>query len=252
MNVFPLPSCRIVYRYKDTMTGRWWEERSAHHPRDAEASLRSWNKCLQAPPSKGQVSGANTGAHKPHNTECVPGKPRQVRTSPTTQRVSPGPRAAHTRGHDTEGSAQAPTYKFLPAAQGGTRKEALAMIPRASRVLAALRIRWEGHSEAEVDIDAPNTPKARTTAERHTKPMDTPKSTTGRCTALQRDEIQLHQPEQTQAPPTRKTSQDTKPTPSTGVDSTAKATTLRTFVKFFSFSLIYHAVYSPNISPPSH
>jgi len=46
-----------------------------------------------------------------------------------------------------------------------------------------------------VEIGAPNTVKARTTAKRHTEPIDTPKATTGLCTALQSDEIQLHQPE---------------------------------------------------------
>ena len=206
--------------------------------------------------------GAETSAYKPRKAKGRPREPTQVCTSPTTQSVclgsqdkcalaprsrgwAQGLRAAHTRGCDAEGSAQAPTYKFLPAAQGGTRKDALAVIPRASRVLAALWICWEGHSEAEVDIDAPNTPKARTPAKRHTKPMDTPKPTTGRCTALQRDEIQLHQPEQAQAPPTKKTSQDTNPTPSTGADSTARATTLRTFVKIFFIFLLCIMLFIP-------
>ena len=40
-----------------------------------------------------------------------------------------------------------------------------------------------------------NTAKARRTAQRHTEPIDTPKLTIEHCTALQRDEIQLHQPE---------------------------------------------------------
>ena len=69
------------------------------------------------------------------------------------------------------------------------------MIPGTSRELAALQLRWESHFEAAVEIGAPNTAKARMTAERHTEPIDTPKATIGLCTAFQRDEIQLHQPE---------------------------------------------------------
>ena len=40
-----------------------------------------------------------------------------------------------------------------------------------------------------------NTAKAKMTAQRHNEPIDTPKPTTGYCTALQGEEIQLHQPE---------------------------------------------------------
>ena len=46
-----------------------------------------------------------------------------------------------------------------------------------------------------IEIDMSNTAKARRTAQRHTEPIDTPKLTIEHCTALQRDEIQLHQPE---------------------------------------------------------
>ncbi|KAM9669130.1 cylicin-1 [Dama dama] len=46
-----------------------------------------------------------------------------------------------------------------------------------------------------MEIDAPNTAKARTTAQSCTEPIDIPKPTIGLCTAFQRDEIQLHQPE---------------------------------------------------------
>ena len=68
-----------------------------------------------------------------------------------------------------------------------------------------------------------NTVKARSTAQRHIKPIDTPKPTIGHCTTLQRDEIQLHQSTRTQAqaPPTRKT-QDINPTPYMGADFTTK------------------------------
>ena len=40
-----------------------------------------------------------------------------------------------------------------------------------------------------------NNAKARRTAQRHIEPINTPKSSTGHCTAIQRDEIQLHQAE---------------------------------------------------------
>ena len=51
----------------------------------------------------------------------------------------------------------------------------------------------EGHFEAAAEIHAPNTMKARTTAQRRAEPTDTPEPPTGHCAALQRDEIQLHQ-----------------------------------------------------------
>ena len=40
-----------------------------------------------------------------------------------------------------------------------------------------------------------NTAKTRRTAQRHTELTDTPKPATGHCTAIQRDEIQIHHPE---------------------------------------------------------
>ena len=58
-----------------------------------------------------------------------------------------------------------------------------------------MKICWEGHFNVCVEIDMSNTAKARRTAQRHTEPIDTPKPTTGHWIALQRDEIQLHQPE---------------------------------------------------------
>ena len=45
-----------------------------------------------------------------------------------------------------------------------------------------------------VEIDVSDTAKARRTAQRHTETIDTPIATTGHCIALQRDEIQFHQP----------------------------------------------------------
>ena len=107
-----------LFKYKDTMTGRWWEETNADNPRDAEASLGSWNKCTPAPRSKGQASGAKTSA------QSVPGKLRQVHTRPATQRVSPGcwekPTQVATMQKDPHKHLPS---KFLPAADGGTGEQ---------------------------------------------------------------------------------------------------------------------------------
>ena len=48
------------------------------------------------------------------------------------------------------------------------------------------------------EIDMSNTAKARKIVQRQTEPIDTSKPTPGHCTALQRDEIQFHQPEHRQ------------------------------------------------------
>jgi len=45
------------------------------------------------------------------------------------------------------------------------------------------------------ETDMSNTAKARRAVQRHTESTDTPKPTTRHSAALQRDEIQLHQPE---------------------------------------------------------
>ena len=58
-----------------------------------------------------------------------------------------------------------------------------------------MKICREVHFEVTEEIDMSNIAKARRTAQRHTKPTDTPRPTTGHATALQTDEIQLHQPE---------------------------------------------------------
>ena len=73
-------------------------------------------------------------------------------------------------------------------AQGG---EARARIPGTSRGLAAMKTEGEGHFEVAAEIAVFNIAKAR----QHTEPMDIQKLTTGHCTALQRDEIQLYRPE---------------------------------------------------------
>ena len=74
-------------------------------------------------------------------------------------------------------------------------------------------------------------------------------------TALQRDKVQLHQPEHRRKLPQPGKHHPTLTQPGKGADSTTRITILRTFLNFFLFlllSLINHAVHSPNISPPSY
>ena len=80
------------------------------------------------------------------------------------------------------------------AAQGGT--EVPEKISRTSRGLVAVKICWEGHFDNAVKIDVSNIAKAKRTVKRQVEPRDISKPTTGLCTALERDKIQLHQPEQ--------------------------------------------------------
>ena len=58
-----------------------------------------------------------------------------------------------------------------------------------------MKLCWDGQFDTVAEIDISNTAKARSTAQRHIEPIDTPKPTIGHCTTLQRDEIQLPQPE---------------------------------------------------------
>ena len=100
-----------------------------------------------------------------------------------------GLREAHTSRHDTEGSTQEPTWQVSASSAGQDRgTEAPATIPGTSRGLAALQLCRESHFEAAAEIDVP-TVKAGTTAQSHAEPIDTPKPTTGHCTAFQREEI---------------------------------------------------------------
>ena len=78
-----------------------------------------------------------------------------------------------------------------------------------------MKIVWEGYFEEAEEIYVFNTTKARRTAQRYTDHTDTSKLTTGRCTALQNQNIVT-------SSPTKKTSQDTNPAPSIGADSKTK------------------------------
>jgi len=69
-----------------------------------------------------------------------------------------------------------------------------------------------------VEIDVSNTARARRTAQTHTGAIET----TGHCTALQRDEIQLHQPEHRHKLPQPGKHHRTLPDPIHGADSTTK------------------------------
>ena len=126
--------------------------------------------------------------------------------------------------------------KFRPAAQGRTEEQKHRQwFPRTSRVLVALQFCWESHFEAAAEIDVPNTLKARTTTQRHTEPIDTPKPTyywTLHCTSERRDSARPTRT-QAQALPTRKISQDTNPMPSTEADSTTKNYDLGNLFKIF-------------------
>ena len=124
----------------------------------------SLNKSTLAPQRRGQ-----------------PGELKQGHTSPATQRVDLGHWVKCTQapwhrvslggwGKPMQVSAMQKDphkhlpSKFQPAVQGGTEKQAPAMIPGTSRELVALQLCWEGHFEAAAEIDAPkrNTAKART------------------------------------------------------------------------------------------
>ena len=127
--------------------------------------------------------------HKPRDAGAGPGEPRRA---PQALRRRDQAWRAHTSLRDADGTGREPhtsqPSKLHPAAQGG---EAQAMIPGTSRRLGAVTVSGEGPFEAAAEIDASNTAKDR----RHTEPIDTPKPTSGRCTAPRRDKIPLHQPE---------------------------------------------------------
>ena len=99
-----------------------------------------------------------------------------------------------------------------------------------------------------VEIEVSNAAKARRIAQRHTELIDTPKPITGHCAALQREEIQLHQPElRHKLPqPGKHHRTVTQPHPR-GQTTTKKNYDLENF----SF-LINHTVYFPCIFLPSH
>ena len=127
------------------------------------------------------------------------------------------------------------------------------MIPRTNRGLAALQICSEGHFETAPDRDVANTAKARRTAQRRTESVDTPKLTTGHCTALQRDEIQLQQPEHKHKLPQLGKHHRTliQPHPQ-GRTPQPRATTLRTFYLFIYLFIYLFLLYITLFIPPTY
>ena len=127
--------------------------------------------------------------------------------------------------------------------------EALVMIPGTRRGPAALQLRWKGHFEAAAaEIDAPNTAETRT-AQRHTESIHTPKNTTGHCPTLQRDKIQLHQPEHRHKLPQPGKHHSTLIQHHPWEQTPQHRTMI---LRPFFFLLINHTVYSPYIFLPSH
>jgi len=81
-------------------------------------------------------------------------------------------------------------------------------------------------------------------------PIDTPKPTTGHCTHCPSERWDPAPSKRIQAEaPTRRTSQNTNPTPSMGSGSTIKNNDLK---NLFLFSVLNHTVYSCYIILPSH
>ena len=126
------------------------------------------------------------------------------------------------------------------------------MIPETSRGLVALQLCWESHFGAAVETDMPNNVKARTTAQIHTEPVDTPKPTNRHCTALQRDEILLHQPEHRHKlrQPGKRHRELTQPHPQgqTPQPRTMTLKTLKIFFSFLFFSYTSHCLFPQHIS----
>ena len=152
--------------------------------------------------------------------------------NPTTQREGPGGWGKPTQGSTVQ-RAQAGSQgkshtspclaSFGQQWKAGPATEAPEMIPGSSRALLAVKGCWEGHSEAAAEIDKSNTAKAWRTAQRHTEPIDAPKTYywTLHCPFRERRSSSISQERGTSSP-IRKTSQDTNPTPSSGADSTTK------------------------------
>jgi len=74
-----------------------------------------------------------------------------------------------------------------------------------------------GQYDEAAEIYVSNTAKVRRTAQRYTEPIETPKTYYWTlCCPSERGDPVWSTRTQVQAPPTRKTSQDTNPTPSRG------------------------------------
>ena len=205
----------------------WGAESSAHKPVTQRPGTRSRDKCTEALRCRGWTWGAETSALKPCDAEVGTMKLTQVYTSPQHRGVSSGgwgkPTEVSTTQRAQLGSQEKIHTNPCPASFGqqcrvGQENRSIAMIPETSRGLATVEICWEGHFEAAVEIDVSNTARARRTAQTHTGAIET----TGHCTALQRDEIQLHQPEHRHKLPQPGKHHRTLPDPIHGADSTTK------------------------------
>ena len=195
------------------------------NPTTQSACPGSWKKCTQA-----------------HDTEGGPRELSQVHTSPTTQKVSlkgwGKPTQVTMRQKDAHKYLPS---KFRPAAQGRTGEQ------KHRRWSQGQVGGWWHCSYAERATlkqlwkQTCLTPrKLRKSAQRHTEPIDTPKPTTGHCTALKREEIQLHQPEHKQKllESGKHDKTTTQPHPQ-GQTPQPRTTTLRIYLKlFFYFFLL--------------
>ena len=215
------------------------------HPATQRAGTGDWKKSTRAPRHRDQL-----------------GELKQVHASSLTQTVRLGDWGMSTQVSATQKDPHKHLpSKFRPAAQGGTREQK-------RRQWSQGQVGdWQHCSYAEsatvkpLETDRPNTAKAGTTAQRRTETLDTPKPTTGHCIALQRDEIQLHQPEHRHKlpQPGKHHRTLTEPHPQ-GQTPQPRTTTLRTFFKFLIFffsSYKSHCLFSQHIStitlsPPSH
>ena len=144
----------------------------------------SQDKCTQVLQCRRQAQEAETSAHKPHDTE---GKLSSLRES-------------HTILSDTEGRVgelrkyplKPLTSKFWPAMQRrtGEQKNQQRFQGQVRGLAAAKDMLRRPLSIVAMEIDMSNTAKARRPAQIHMEPINNAKR--GHCTALQRDEIQLH------------------------------------------------------------
>lgn len=217
-------------------SGRW-DETSAHKTLDAEGGHRGWDKWTQAPRCRWQLWGSRDKCAKsPMILEGWPGRWHKCTWPHNTKGELRGVEKAHKSSVMQTAQKRSTSHFQASASITGQDREqkALAMIPERSRGLAAVK-QWKGHLVA-VEIDMSNIAKARRTAQRCTEPIDTRKPITGHCTALQKDErsSSINQNTSTSSP-TRKTSQDSNPTPSWGQPPQPRRTTILRIFYFFPY-----------------
>ena len=245
-----------AHKPRDTEAGPG-EQSCAHKPVTQRLGTRRRDKWTQAPQCRGQMWGAETSALKPCYAEAETMKLTQVYTSPQHRGVSSEgwgkPTEVSTTQRAQSGSQEKVHTNPCPASFGqqsraGQGNRSIAMIPETNWGLGTVEICWEGHFEAAVEIDVSNTARARRTAQTHTGPIET----TGHCTALQRDEIQLRQPEHRHKlpQPGKHHRTLTRPHPQGRLHNQEEVRPWEPF--FFSFFLINHPAYSPYIVSPSH